>query len=140
MRRRLRRPAKERPRFLKDGTLKESIIQAQILDWLKTTDLMFWRANSGSLFLKGRHINLGPIGCADISVVVPKSGRFVGLEVKSANGRVSKEQVVYASVLTAHGGLYFVVRSVEQAKEAVAEILGEEQKRWKLLSSSETGS
>lgn len=122
---------------MKDGTVKESIIQGEILKWLETTGLMFWRANSGKLFLHGRHINLGPLGCADISLVVPYSGRFVGMEVKSARGRIRKDQVTYAKVLTEAGGLYFVVRSVEDAKNAVAQILGEEQKRWKRLSQPE---
>lgn len=116
---------KPRARFLKDGSVKESIIQADILRWLKSTGLMFWRSNSGSLFLRGRHINLGPLGCADISVVVPPLGRFVGLEVKSAKGKVRKDQVTYAEGLTAQGGLYFLVRSVQDAKDAIAQCLGE---------------
>lgn len=122
-----------RKKLLKDGSVKESVIQAHILRWLKSTGLMHWRANSGSLFLRGRHINLGPLGCADISVVVPPDGRFVGLEVKSANGRVRKDQVTYAAGLTQQGGLYFIVRSVQDAQDAIAQALGEEQ--WKSLSS-----
>ena len=109
---------------LKDGSTKESVIQAEILKWLKTTGLMFWRSNSGSLFLRGRHINLGPLGCADISLVLPTNGTFVGLEVKSLNGKIRKEQIVYAAFLTSQGGKYFIVRSVEDAKNAVAECLG----------------
>ena len=116
-----KRPAS---RLLKDGTVRESVIQAAILRWLKTTGLMFWRSNSGSLFLHGRHVNLGPLGCADISLVLPTHGTFVGLEVKSAKGSVRKEQLIYAKALTDTGGRYFIVRSVEDAKNAVAECLG----------------
>jgi len=117
--------------LLKDGTPRESVIQRDILLWLKSTGLLFWRSNSGSLFLHGRHINLGPLGCADISVVVPPLGRFVGMEVKTAKGKLRKDQVTYAAGLTAHGGLYFVVRSVDDAKNAIAQALGEE--LWKTL-------
>jgi hypothetical protein len=120
---------KPRVRFLKDGSVKESVIQADILRWLKSTGLMFWRSNSGSLFLRGRHINLGPLGCADISVVVPPLGRFVGLEVKSANGKIRKDQIAYAAGLTQQGGAYFIVRSVQDAKDAIAQVLGEAE--WK---------
>lgn len=116
---------KPRQRFLKDGSVKESIIQADILKWLKSTGLMVWRSNSGSLFLRGRHINLGPLGCADISVVVPPLGRFVGLEVKSAKGKIRKDQRIYAEGLTKQGGAYFIVRSVQDAKDAIAQVLGE---------------
>lgn len=128
---------KPRSRLLKDGSVKESVIQADILRWLKSTGLMFWRSNSGSLFLRGRHINLGPLGCADISLVLPTHGTFVGLEVKSANGKVRKDQLLYAKVLTANGGKYFIVRSVEDAKNAVAQCLGEEQ--WKQLFAPKKG-
>lgn len=121
-----------RNKYLKDGSVKESVIQAAIMTWLKTTGLMFWRSNSGSLFLKGRHINLGPIGCADISLVLPTHGTFVGMEVKSAKGRIRRDQIEYAAFLTSQGGKYFIVRSVEDAKNAIAQCLGEEQ--WKLLS------
>ena len=82
--------------------------------------------------MRGRHINLGPLGCADISLVLPTHGTFVGLEVKSAKGRIRKDQIAYAAYLTSQGGKYFIVRSVEDAKNAVAQCLGEE--RWKQLS------
>ncbi len=121
-----------RKKTLKDGSIKESVIQAEILAWLRTTGLMCWRSNSGSLFLRGRHINLGPLGCADISLVLPTHGTFVGLEVKSANGRIRKEQITYAAYLTSQGGKYFIVRSLTDAKNAVAQCLGEE--LWKQLS------
>ncbi len=106
--------------------------------WLLSTGLMFWRSNSGSLFLHGRHINLGPLGCADISLVLPTNGTFVGLEVKSAKGKVRPEQIVYAAELTRNGGKYFIVRSVEDAKNAVAQCIGEEQ--WSLMSTRMRGS
>ncbi len=138
MEKRAKRVAKaSRKLTLKDGSTKESVIQADIMRWLKTTGLMFWRSNSGSLFLRGRHINLGPLGCADISLVLPVHGTFVGLEVKSAKGRIRKDQITYAAFLTSQGGKYFIVRSVEDAKNAVAECLGEEQ--WRRLSEQMMG-
>jgi hypothetical protein len=114
----------KKSRVLKGGGKTEADIQREILAWLKTTGLMCWRSNSGSLFLRGRHVNLGPLGCADISMVLPANGTFVGLEVKSSKGKLRKAQVEYAASLTEAGGRYFVVRSVEDAKKAVAECLG----------------
>ena len=118
----------KRPRgkFLKSGEVKEAFIQAEILAWLRTTGLMHWRSNSGSLFLHGRHINLGPLGCADISLVLPTHGTFVGMEVKSAKGAIRKDQITYAKGLTDQGGKYYIVRSLAEAMGAVAECLGEE--------------
>lgn len=117
---------KPRTKFLADGTVKEAFIQAEILAWLRTTGLMHWRSNSGSLFLHGRHINLGPLGCADISLVLPTHGTFVGMEVKSAKGAIRPDQITYAKGLTDQGGKYYIVRSLEDAKNAVAECLGEQ--------------
>ena len=74
---------------------------------------------------------IAPIGCADISLVLPTHGTFVGLEIKSENGKVRKEQLVYARFLTEQGGKYFIVRSLSDAKKAVAQCLGENQ--WKCL-------
>lgn len=122
---------KPRTKFLKSGEVKESFVQAEILAWLRTTGLLHWRSNSGSLFLHGRHINLGPLGCADISLVLPTHGTFVGMEVKSAKGKIRKEQIAYAAGLTTMGGKYFIVRTLNEAKNAVAECLGEDQ--WRLL-------
>lgn len=45
--------------------------------------------------------------------------RFVGLEVKTATGRPTREQEAFLSVLRAAGGLGGVVRSPEEAHEAV---------------------
>ncbi len=121
MRRRRKRAV--RGKLLKDGSPKEWVIQSAVIDWLETTGLMFWRQNSGTLFFRGRKVFLGPVGGADISLIGP-GGRFCGIEVKSARGKPNKKQLVYAPKLIAAGGMYFIVRSLEQAKAAVAEVIG----------------
>jgi hypothetical protein len=114
--------AKRSPKRLKDGSLAEAEIQKSILDWLATQPFMSWRSNAGALFLRGRHVNLGPIGCADISIVYAPTGRFIGLEVKSSGGRQRNEQRAYQIELEASGGLYFIVRSLEQAKRVLRSV------------------
>ena len=52
------------------------------------------------------------IGCVD--------GRFVGIEVKTPTGRVSKAQELQLRKLKAAGGIVGVARSVEEAMELVA--------------------
>lgn len=120
---------------LKDGTEPEKFIQKRILDWLKETGLIYWRQNSGTVFVGKRVVKLGEGGLPDIVIVVPPGGRILGLEVKSANGKLRPAQVVFRDGLRENGGYYFVVRSLEDAKDAVAVAIGEE--RWKLLLSSE---
>ncbi len=115
------------PKLLKDGSVPESQIQREILLWLeKNTDYLSWRQSAGSLFLHGRKVNLGPIGVPDIVIIVPPNGRFLGLEVKSAHGAIRPEQKAFKAKLEASGGIYEIVRSLDQAQNAVAKAIGEE--------------
>lgn len=112
------------------GQPKEAVIQRDILNWLKRVGLLHWRQNSGVTFNGKRRIYLGPAGIPDIIVVIPKAGRFVGLEVKSANGEQRPVQVEFAAKLTEAGADYYVVRTLQQAKDAIAESLGKGGIEW----------
>lgn len=113
-------------RLLKDGTVPEATIQAQILAWLKEAEVLHWRQQSGKVFLGRRCINMGPEGLPDIVVIVPPNGRVLGLEVKSANGALRPSQKAFKAQLESVGGTFKVVRSLEQAMNALAEELGDE--------------
>lgn len=86
-----------------------------------------------------RCIRLGDDGLPDIVVVVPPGGRMLGLEVKSANGAMRPKQKQFRTSLTKAGGSYEVVRSLEQAMNAVAKAMGEGKWKPELLSHGATG-
>jgi hypothetical protein len=109
---------------LADGSEPEKVIQKRILDWLKTTDTVYWRQNSGLVFVGRRRINLGEEGLPDIVVIVGPNGRMLGLEVKSASGALRPSQRAFMASLEAVGGTYKVVRSLAEAKNALAEVKG----------------
>lgn len=115
--------AKRKPKILKDGSLSEGAIQGLILDWLKDVGLLHWRQNSGNVFAGNRRIKLGESGLPDIIVIAPPFGGVVGLEVKSARGKMRPDQVAFAAELTKNGGRYFVVRSLADAMNAIAEVV-----------------
>jgi hypothetical protein len=117
------KPRKRRRKYLKDGSLSESTIQGDILDWLGTTELIFYRSNSGMVKSKYGVVYLAPPGWPDITVIMP-SGHLLGLEVKSASGSPSNDQIVVAKLLTDSGAQYNIVRSLNDAKAAIAEALG----------------
>lgn len=48
-------------------------------------------------------------------------GRFIALEVKTPEGRVSEEQEKFIAAIKKRGGLAAVVRSVEEALRVLAE-------------------
>ena len=69
---------------------------------------------------------LGEAGLPDIVVIVPPGGRLLGLEVKSAKGKLRPVQEVFREKILKSGGLYFVVRTLKEAMTAVAFSLGDE--------------
>ncbi len=112
-------------RKLKSKPEKE--IQAEILKYLETTGLLFWRQNSGLIPVPTgrrtkagrpvfRMVKLGTEGLPDIIAVLPPTGQFIGLEVKSATGRLREAQERFRDQLQASGGVYHVVRSVEDTE------------------------
>jgi len=111
---------------LRDGSIPEKVIQAQILAWLRETGLLHWRQNSGTVFVGNRMVLLGEAGLPDIVVIVPPGGRLLGLEVKSAKGKLRPVQEVFREKILKSGGLYFVVRTLKEAMTAVAFSLGDE--------------
>lgn len=79
---------------------------------------LLWRNNTGRI---GRvSFGLGR-GGADLVGLLRPSGRFFGLEVKTALGRMTPEQVAWARAVTAAGGFVKCVRSVEEALVALEE-------------------
>ncbi len=121
---------KKSKRPTKAKTVPESAIQADILTYLESTGLLYWRQNSGTLFFgKGRNrrkVRLGEKGLPDVIVVIPPDGRFLGLEVKSARGVWRPTQKDFCRKLQNAGGAYYVVRTLEQAVGALNQTLYEE--------------
>jgi hypothetical protein len=117
--RRTFRPQRKTGQKLKSGATPEKVIQKQILVWLESTGLLYWRQNAGFV----GHITLGPPGISDIVVILGPNGRFLGLEVKSAVGRLRPEQKSFRDRLESSGGIYCVVRTLAEAQEAVRQAI-----------------
>ncbi len=74
---------------------------------------MFWRANHGKAQMKGRWVEFGTKGQADILGCA--AGKFVAVEVKTETGRQSPEQKEFQSKVEAAGGIYILARTREDA-------------------------
>lgn len=93
-------------------SVKETEIQAAILDYLRLKGHFFWRNNSGAFKTeRGGFYRVGTPGAPDIIGCV--NGKFVGLEVKTTKGRLSDDQEAFAHLLRGVGGQYHVVRSID---------------------------
>lgn len=93
----------------------EKDIQKAILQYLKAKRIFHYRQNSGAFktengFMRTASVN----GLPDIVAI--KEGIYIGLEVKTQNGRQSDAQRGIQDEITKAGGFYFVVRSVEDVQ------------------------
>ena len=77
-----------------------------------------WRNNVGVDTMRGIRYGLS-VGSPDLVGIA--WGRFVGLEVKTPTGRVSKEQTMWLDMVRRFGGVAGVARSVEDALAIVEE-------------------
>jgi hypothetical protein len=103
------------------STIKEKDIQYGILIWLCYKGIFCWRTNSGSAFYpkKGggtRMINFGIPGISDIIGVLP-DGKFLAIEVKRPDGKLTEAQSNFIFEVNRRGGIAFVARSIDDVKD-----------------------
>lgn len=82
----------------------EKDIQRVILEWLKLRGITAWRQNAGTIYTKGRRIDLGPPGCSDIIGYMP-DGRFLAIEVKVPGEEPTVSQYAFLCKVAAAGGV-----------------------------------
>lgn len=101
-------------------TLSEHDIQALILIYVTSLPNAFaFRMNTGKARMGGRFVTFGIPGQPDIFAII--QGRFVGIEVKTATGRQSKDQQNWQRNCERAGGLYILARSVIDVESALRE-------------------
>jgi len=114
--------------------MKESTIQSLILLALSESGCTVWRNETAGAWVgkvihqshgtvtiaDARMIQAGLcVGGADIIGIHPGSGRMIAIEVKSATGRATPEQVRFIETVRACGGISGVARSVEDALQLI---------------------
>lgn len=102
----------------------ERDIQAACLHLLALSGVMAFRVNSGAV--TGEHNGKrrffrfnGARGCSDILGVLPRSGRFLAVEVKRPGGKLTPDQAAFLDRIRAAGGLALVVRSDRELEAAL---------------------
>ena len=95
--------------------MSEGQIQDRIRLVLSDAGIVAWRNNTG--FDEQRRVRYGLcVGSSDLIAILP-GGRFAAIEIKTATGRLSKEQRMFAELVTLKGGVFVVLRSEEEARE-----------------------
>lgn len=85
------------------------------LDLLRLAKIPAWRINNVGIFDQAKKIYRfnGARGIPDIIGVLPKDGRFLGVECKFGSGRVSEDQEAIHAAIDAAKGCLVVAWSVE---------------------------
>lgn len=98
--------------------MREAALQDRIemaLDEYAHDFMIAWRNNCGFDSMNRVRYGVGNPGGADFIACV--SGRFVGVEIKTPVGRQTPEQKQFEHVVKSKGGIYVVLRSVEEARQ-----------------------
>jgi hypothetical protein len=98
---------------------RESDLVKAVLELLALRSVCAWRANAGVVKLGRRLIRLGPAGMPDVLAVLRPGGRLLGIECKAPRGRLRPSQVAFRDNLLAAGGLYLVIRSLDELADAL---------------------
>ena len=103
------------------AALTEADLMRQIMVALSADGHFVARANVGLFFTAdGRPVKTGlPKGFSDLFGHRASDARALYLEVKTATGRASKEQLAFIAAMQKRGALAAIVRSVEDARLAV---------------------
>ena len=97
--------------------MKESDTQKAIIEYLKIKRIFHYRQNSGAFmtksggFMRASSVN----GLPDIVAI--KDGIYIGLEVKTPKGKQQESQKHIQNEITKAGGLYFVVKSLDDVRK-----------------------
>lgn len=111
----------KRPRKIPGGSEAE-IQRAIMLAFGADPRLRLWRANTGTAKdpITGRVVRFGTPGQADLSGLILPLGRRLEIEVKSATGKQSEDQISFQRMIESFGGLYVLARSVADVTRALS--------------------
>jgi hypothetical protein len=89
------------------------------MDYLAIKGIFAWRNNSGGVPVDGgkRFVRFGYPGSPDILGILP-GGKMLCVETKSAKGKLSEAQEAFRGYVERAGGVYVVVRSLEDLRGA----------------------
>jgi hypothetical protein len=93
--------------------MSETAIVNACITLLTLKKIFHYRNNTGALATaKGGFIRFGAVGSPDIVAVI--NGVYHAIEVKTVTGRQSDNQKAFQARLEAAGGVYWLIRSVDE--------------------------
>ena len=116
------------PRALSYSVLRETLLQSRVLAVLnhRESPCRLWRNNVGTYCpdpVNRPQVRIAyglGVGSADlVGLVITNPAIFLAVEIKTPVGRLSKEQKAWGATIEKLGGIYRVIRSVEEAEKFV---------------------
>lgn len=97
------------------GKNKESVLQKEILDYLKVQGYSCWKMPLGAMMVKNGYRAKNPLkGFPDLfGICKHQKGRMFAIEVKTDEGKVSKDQTQWHQLLVELGCICFVARDIK---------------------------
>ena len=100
--------------------VKETDIQRDILAWLAAQGILAWRMGMGGLKTGTGTFRKNPAkGLPDILGILKPSGRLLAIEVKTAKGKPSLDQLRWLDDFAKAGALAILARSVDDVMHAL---------------------
>lgn len=101
----------------------ESIIKAQIIEFLQLHKIFFWNNRSTGIWNPSQRVFMKLNGKGDIrgtsDLLGFYKGRFFAIEVKSEKGTVTPEQESFMQNVIRNGHIAFVARSIEDVERGL---------------------
>jgi hypothetical protein len=93
--------------------------------WGAHPRVRLYRRNVGRVQVKGRWVQFGIPGQADIGGILAPNGRVLEIECKTLIGRQSPEQKHWQAMIQSFGGLYILARSVADVDAVLIPLIGD---------------
>ena len=101
------------------GTTPEGRVLNGCLKYLEIRGIYHWRNSTGAVQVRpGQFMRFGKVGSSDILGILP-GGRFLAVEAKAPDGRLSPEQKEFLEKIRCLGGLAIVARSFRELDAAL---------------------
>jgi hypothetical protein len=100
----------------------ENKVKAEVLKYLTLRQIYCWSNPSGAVRIRpGKFMTFGKRGSADIIGLLPPDGKFLAIETKAPDGRLSPEQKEFLEAVKQQGGMAVVVRGWKELDQALRE-------------------
>jgi hypothetical protein len=100
----------------------ENRVKTEVLKYLKLRRIYCWSNPSGAVRIRpGKFMSFGKKGSADIIGLLAPDGKFLAVETKAPNGRLSPEQKQFLAGIREQGGMAVIARSWADVDRALRE-------------------